>query len=311
MDAIGQLLSCMRTTEYSVFRNAQIKRYPNGSAVVTVFDRNIIRAPGFEAVGVQTPPELSEEAAEASGTPEDEKRKEAANLARSKRRAKAAVYDIAMATDFSIFATFTVSPDKVGDRMDDAEVFRHLQDWLDNNVRRHGLAYVLVPEYHKRGGLHFHALINDALPMKNSGTLVFPGGRPRLCLNPKRAHELIARGAQVVYNIPGWSFGFSTGIKLYGERAAAINYVTKYITKSEKKIGGRWYYSGGELKRPQVETCWLDFGEASWLGECFEITELGAKGVRLELDKEDVYETLEKLRGTARPVRDRDREEMG
>lgn len=304
MDGIALLLNALRVSESCVFCNAQIKRYPDGSAVVTVFDRNIIRAPGFEACGAQERPEA---VAECSSTPEKESGKEAANLARSKRRARAAVYDIAMATDFELFATFTVSPEMVKDRFDDAEVFQHLYDWLDNCVRRRGLCYVLVPEYHKKGGLHFHALINDALPKRDSGTVSLPGGgKPRRPRSAAQRASWLAAGGHPVYNLSAWRLGFSTAIRLYGDRAAAVGYVTKYITKSEKKIGGRWYYSGGELRRPKVETLKLDFDRASWYAPVFEIDELGARGVRLRLEGEDVDETLEELRGVAFPVRDFD-----
>lgn len=302
MDSIVLLLNALRVSEGCVFRNAQIKRYPDGSAVVMVFDRNIIRAPGFEACGSQNRPE---DEPERVSTPDDQERREAANLARSKRRARAAVFDLALATDFSFFATFTVDPLRVRDRLDDEEVFRHLHAWLDNNVRRHGLAYVLVPEYHKKGGLHFHALINDALRVVDSGTVSLPGGgKPKRPRSKAQRDAWLAAGGQPVYNLPGWSFGFTTAIRLYGDRSAAVGYVVKYITKSEKKIGGRWYYSGGELRRPSVSTAWADFNAAAELGRVFDISELNARGVRLELQKEDVENVVEKLCGTAGDLRD-------
>lgn len=308
LDAIAELFAALRVSEYQVFRNAQIKEYPDGRAVVTVFDRNIIRAPGFEAAGGPSEPqELPEAAAAGEDKPEDEERRAAANMARSKRRARAAVYDLALASDFEFFATFTVDPARVRDRLDDEEVFRHLHDWLDNNVRRRGLAYVLVPEYHKKGGLHFHALINGALEVADSGTLSVPGWkRPARPRSEKQRQRWLAAGAAVVYNLPGWSFGFSTAIRLYGDRAAAVGYLVKYITKGEAKIGGRWYYSGGELKRPRVSVTWLDFDRAAALngGEVFTIDELGAAGVRLHIKEDDLVETLDKLRGAAGPVLD-------
>ena len=308
MDSYSRLLAALRVSEYQIMRNAQIKTYPDGHAVVTVFDRNIIRAPGFEAVGGPSdPPELPEAATASEDTPAAEERNTAANMARSKRRARAAVYDLALASDFEYFATFTIDQRRVRDRLDDSEVFRHLHDWLDNNVRRHGLAYVLVPEYHKAGGLHFHALINDALQVTDSGTLSIPGRkRPARPRSEAQRQRWLADGAAVVYNLPGWSFGFSTAIRLYGDRAAAVGYLVKYITKGEAKIGGRWYYSGGELRRPHVSVTWLDFDRAVDLngGEVFTVEELGAAGVRLHIKKEDLHETLDKLLGTAGPVLD-------
>ena len=53
--------------------------------------------------------------------------------------------------------------------------------------------------------------------------------------------------------------------------------------KAERKIGGRWYYSGGNLRRPDVRALDLDFdaayGEA---GSGFEIGSLGVTCCSLE-----------------------------
>lgn len=168
--------------------------------------------------------------------------KAAANKDRARRRAAAAVRDLGLCNDWAWFVTLTLSPERI-DRYDPAEVVRHLNHWLDNNVRRRGLAYVLVPEHHKDGAIHFHGFFNGALEAVPSG------------------HR--DRAGHPVYNLPGWGWGFSTAIALYGERRAAVGYVCKYIGKQGDKIGGRWYYSGGELRRPEIE--WRDEDFATML----------------------------------------------
>lgn len=292
MDALSGLLAALRSCEAGIYRNGQIKRYPDGSAAVLVFDRAIIRERGWEAAAPSgrenEPPEGGED------RPTDEKRA-ADNLARSRRRARSAVFDLARATDFEWFVTLTVSPDKL-DRYDAGEVFRHLHDWLDNNVRRHGLAYVLIPEHHKDGALHFHALFNDALRVVDSGTVSMPGGgKPRRPRSKAQRASWLAAGGQPVYNLPAWGWGFTTAIRLYGDREAAIGYVVKYITKTDAKIGGRWYYSGGELRRPDAAAVNLDFTAAARLGQAFSVEELGCMGVKLLLKGDAVDETLENL----------------
>lgn len=69
----------------------------------------------------------------------------------------------------------------------------------------------------------------------------------------------------MVWNLPGWSLGFTTALELVGDYRRAVSYVCKYIGKQQApdgagvdKPGGRWYYSGGELERPQVELADLD-----------------------------------------------------
>lgn len=289
------MVTGLRFSKYAVHHNAQLKLYPDGSAVLQCFDRALIREHGFEERrkkrGVVPLPDDDGVA--------DRGIRSADNLARSKRRARTAVYDIAMSSDFEWFVTLTLDAAKV-DRYDAGEVFRHLRYWLDNHVRRDGLTYLLVPEHHRDGALHFHALFNDALPVIDSGTISRPG-----CKAPKRPRSKAQRqawldaGGHVVYNLPSWPYGYTTAIRLYGDRDAAVGYVTKYISKSEQKIGGRWYYSGGDLRRPEVVACDVDFECAAALkgASCFTLDELGARGCKLIFRKDDdLFGTLQSLR---------------
>ena len=159
-----------------------------------------------------------------------------------------------MCNAFSYFVTLTLDPSKI-DRYDFPTVSHKLKTWLDNNVRRRGLVYILVPELHKDGAIHFHGFFNDALPAVDSGTLCSVPGKKKPCRprSQNQREEWLAAGAHVVFNLPRWSLGFSTAIELYGEYSAAVGYVCKYIGKGSKKIGGRWYLSGGALQRPVIE----------------------------------------------------------
>lgn len=290
------MISGLSYSKWAVQHNAQLKLYSDGSAVLQCFDRALIRERGFEergkighgAAGEEREDERSDGGERASD-----------NLARSKRRARASVFDIAMSSDFEWFVTLTLDAAKV-DRYDAAEVFRHLRYWLDNRVRRDGLCYLLVPEHHKDGALHFHALFNDSLPVVDSGTVSLPG-----CKAPKRPRSKAQRqawldaGGQVVYNLPSWPYGYTTAIRLYGDRDAAVGYVTKYISKSDAKIGGRWYYCGGDLRRPEVVAFDVDFDRAAAVegASCFSLDELGARGCKLKFRPEDdLSDTLQSLR---------------
>jgi hypothetical protein len=136
------------------------------------------------------------------------------------------------------FVTLTLDPQRIN-RYDPVVVVKKLSYWLDNHVRRDGLAYVLVPELHKDGAIHFHGFFNEALTGRDSGHKD-DAGHP-------------------IYNLPSWGWGFSTAIALYGDIDAAIGYTAKYVTKAPEKIGGRWYYSGGKLERPTVSWCNADW----------------------------------------------------
>lgn len=251
-----------------IMHNCQVKVYRNGDILVSAYSSDILRETGWEQRGnrVRDPP-LS---------------KDCGDVARSKRRAKQALFDLAYNNDFRYFVTLTLDKSKV-DRYDVSEITRKLNHWLDNRVRRNGLAYVLVPERHKDGAIHFHGFFNDALPVQDSGTLSLNGsGKPRKPRSARQRAAWLADGAHVVYNLPGWGLGFSTAIELYGDRQAAVGYVCKYITKADEKIGGRWYYSGGALQRPEVFLTDVDFDQllAEQGVESFPVSALNCSGLK-------------------------------
>lgn len=189
----------------------------------------------------------------------------AEDIERSMRRARAKVRRIALANEFSYFVTLTLDPAKV-DSCDGEAVVKKLNAWASNAVQRHGLRYILVPERHKKGGIHFHGFFNNAFPAVDSGTIRLPWAKkPRKPKSETERAEWLAAGGKVVYNLPGWSLGFTTALELYGDYPAAVAYVCKYIGKDGTKPAGRWYYSGGDLQEPSVE--YFEMGPADLVDE--------------------------------------------
>ena len=238
-----------------ITHNACVKWYPDGSTEITCSRYKLFRERGWE----ETRKRVSSAPAEPSDAGE--------NARRAVRRARSRLRDYARSNEFTHFVTLTLAPDKVPDRHDLNGMVKLMRTWLDNHVRRHGLKYILVPEHHKDGAIHFHGLVNDALPLVDSGTLA-NGGKPRRPRSEKQRAALLSEGWHVVYNMPSWKYGFSTAIELYGEREHAVAYVCKYIGKEMSgsggsrlpaKIGGRWYYSGGALRLPEITAVSLDF----------------------------------------------------
>lgn len=288
--------------ESKVRFNARRVIYPDGAALVMVSDREIFREPGWEQIQrearksadigwlfdylEQDPEELmmvlereGKQIDSGEWEAEQAKRREASQQ-RAMRRARSKLRDLARSNDFKWFVTLTLDQTKV-DRYDIKAITKKLNGWLDNAVRRRGLAYVLVPELHKDGAVHFHGFFNDALEAVDSGTMTGDGGKPKRPRSEAERARWLAAGLRPVFNLPNWSLGFSTAIELYGEKDAAVAYICKYVTKAATatgRIGGRWYYSGGELKTPRVEYFDADFGEAlsreDASGCC--ISELGA-----------------------------------
>lgn len=291
----------IHVTKSDIYHRSRQVHYPDGSMMIQASDRAIFREPGWESVGR---PEH-----DAPGDPwgklraesperhmalmEDEgyemetaayaaavDARKADSLARAQRRARNAVRDLALSNEFRYFVTLTLDQTKI-DRYDIRAITKKLRTWADNAVRRKGLKYILVPELHRDGAVHFHGFFNDALAAVDSGTLS-NGGKPRRPRSEAERARLIEKGWHVVYNLPAWSLGFTTAIELYGEKRQAVAYVLKYISKAAEttgKIGGRWYYSGGELARPRVTYDDIDPDALSELSDSWTgtIEKLGAR----------------------------------
>lgn len=280
--------------------NTRIKAYPNGATQVLCCDREIFGGKGWEDVrgagGVLWADENAAARKQPSRPKEGGAKREPKDVQRSVRRARAQVWDYALCTPFRYFVTLTLDKDKV-DRYDVKTILKKLRVWADNQVRRKGLTYILVPERHKDGAIHFHGFFNDALEVVDSGTMTMAGWKaPRRPRSAAQRREWEAKGAHPVYNLPAWTLGFTTAIELYGTYEAAVSYVCKYIGKdmgggsdgearSAEKIGGRWYYSGGDLRTPEVTYCDSSLRElaAAEGAYCFNIPAAGLSFVQINM----------------------------
>lgn len=256
-----------KSTQAEVFHPTRVKVYPGGGMEILSCSKSIFREAGFEE-SAEKPKPLQREArqGETSGAGSD----------RAARRAAATVRDLALCNDFAWFVTLTLDAARI-DRYDLGAIVKRMTSWLDNRVRRRGLRYVLIPEQHQDGAFHFHGFFND-IPgfFVPSGTWKIPGKdkpvRPRSKAQAAAwAKAGDAAGYHEVFNAPEWEFGFTTSIKLYGSYEAAVAYVCKYIRKQQEtgKLGGRWYYSGGELRRPEIVLSDYTLTELMQSGEVF------------------------------------------
>lgn len=260
----------LRAERDEIYCNCILKEYPSGRREYLVADAPVFRMAGWEAAEGQ--PRQPRPEGRAGGAAED--------MERSRRRARAMIAEYGFANDFTHFVTFTLDGEVI-ERYDITEIMKRLRGWLSNAVQRRGLIYLLVPERHKKGGIHFHGLVNGGLGLVDSGTLKVEGrARPYKPRSDAERRRLVCEGARVVYNVADWPFGFSTAMELYGDYSAAVGYVCKYIGKDAEKIGGRWYYSGGSLSRAERKYRTEFFGEHAEKGEVFEIRRLGCRCVK-------------------------------
>lgn len=241
-------------------KSSIVYRYPNELVDIVHNSCGFMEA-GWEAAGAKPqPPERRSR--------EKGKVAEGENMVRSMRRARAKLRRLALANEFKWFVTLTLDPAKI-DRNDGAAVARALGRWADNMVRRKGLKYVLIPELHEKGGIHFHGFFNDAVETIASGHTDSSG--------------------HAIFNLPEWKLGFTTAIALYGDYPRAVGYVCKYIGKQKERPMGRWYYSGGALQEPtkeyvDIDGAWLDGWE-----DKFEVDTAIGKITVIHTNEEEMY----------------------
>ncbi len=165
------------------------------------------------------------------------------NAWKNLHRAKMNAFDkILCNPDLDTFATFTLSPESVGSRASWQDCYHRLKIWLSDRVQRKGLKYVICPERHKLGGIHFHAIMNSKAlqltPATNAHT-----GKP------------LMHNGKPLYNISDFKFGFTSAEVIetkVNDRENVAKYIFKYMGKQgvEGKIGGRYALIGGELRSP-------------------------------------------------------------
>lgn len=203
------------------YGNAIIKEYPNSNLVnVAVFNRIIVNDFEYKIKHIRDKDVLSADEIKFQA-------EEADRIAR--QRALHKIFDIAMLNDWQYFVTFTFN-DQIQNAYDYQGSIEKVKKWCDNNVQRKGLRYLLVPELHpKSKRVHLH------------GLLYFPVAP---ALNFSGHYD---KSRRPIYNLPLWSFGFSTIVMLDDNTIDRTSrYITKYITKDIGKIAGNYYYAGGK-----------------------------------------------------------------
>ena len=155
------------------------------------------------------------------------------------------IYDIILCNGFEYFVTLTFDPKKVNSK-DPKEVYRKAHATLSNLVQRADVSYILIPELHKSGAIHFHGFVKGNLKLNDSGTVKVNGHKSPIKIETAKHYHITPEECKTVYNLPQWSWGYTTAEKIPAdEYIATSKYVTKYVTKDVQKIFGSAYLSGG------------------------------------------------------------------
>lgn len=228
-----------------VLYNARIKVYPNDILKYTVFNKLIFNPDKAELIN--------------KINKRDDYTKSDNPITRddSLKRAKDKIFDISFINGdlWQYFITLTLDKSKI-DRYDKKEINKKLKTWLNNMVKRYDFNYIIIPEYHKDGAIHFHGLC--------SGN------------NLKLTYVKTYKGRKV-YNLDNWNLGFSTAIVLDDNRTAVSAYITKYVTKDTTKILGNVYYVGGHSIKRDCKAVYQNIDYSEFKGKETKIQNTGIK----------------------------------
>lgn len=148
-------------------------------------------------------------------------------------RTKKNIRRVAYSGKWKYFCTFTFSMLEVGNRYDYSNVSMYMQKFLRLvQSKTENLQYLVVPELHSDGAIHFHGLFSAELPVEYAGVFVKTGA---------------------TYHVKDYVYGFSTAMIVQSD-ARIANYILKYITKdliAVSKCKRRYWWSTSTIEIPE------------------------------------------------------------
>lgn len=204
------------------------------------------------------------------------------NNASSIRRTKTAISDLVQCNDFDYFATFTFNAAKI-DRYDVKKCSAALSVWFKNLQRIHGkFSYLVVPEYHKDGAIHFHAVLKGYT------------GKLERAYSPKTGKPIFRGGRRPQFNSSSWKLGHSQFDPI-GDKDKTSSYIRKYITKDlvSDSNGKKRYWHSDDLKTPLIT-----YNTASY----YENTLPPTMNEQTKVHENDIFEIHEILTPKNEPV---------
>ena len=205
-------------------------------------------------------------------TPEEIEEKRNHSLSTAFSRTKHMIYDYGRSNIWEWFFTLTLNDSSVSDKSDYAECSKKVRKWF-NNLRKicPDVKYLIVPEEHKSGAWHFHALVsnveqleftiarnNQEYRLNEFGDILLDkNGQP--VPNKYFGEELRTDypNGDYIYNISNYNskrYVWSTATKIKDTRKA-VGYIVKYMTKelTNRAFGCKRYFPSRNLDLPESE----------------------------------------------------------
>lgn len=229
-----------------------------------------------------------------------------ANIDRSVRRSKERISDIIASNQFDLWCTFTfnckgcptpcknwipgnhcICPPEQCRRLDPDICKMKITSWLKRmKVKSPDLTYLIVPEFHEKGGLHFHGFI------KASNAQLLKTGK-------KQNNKDILR-------FKSYTMGFNYVIDISQEsdtsHSKIAQYMQKYITKSMPQFHGKKrYFCSQGLDRPKVKVNGVSsYGlqniirgsKPAYINDVYEVQYHAISGYTLESKKQPEFNLI-------------------
>lgn len=208
--------------------NTKIKTYADGSKKVKYTNYDI-------SLGLVTNQKSSR-----VSTEDERERQKYKNLYKSKQELIDLAFHNSMITPWKYFVTFTFDDNRV-DARDYNQVSKSLRKFIDNlSHQNKGIRYIIAPEPHKNGRIHFHGLFANV-----------PHFKLEEARSPKG--KLIYKNGCKIFNITNYKYGYTTCSEIKDQTAVSV-YVSKYISKSLIDLNyKKRYWHSYNLSRPKVE----------------------------------------------------------
>ena len=154
-----------------------------------------------------------------SSTLEELDRYNTINLIRRRQSISDLAHENGCIIPWEYFVTLTFDDQFVEDSYSHEKVTEYLTRWLNNQKHQNpNMRYILVPELHKSGRIHFHGVF-ALVP-----NWILEQGRSA------KTGRLIYKNGSPIYNLKNYKLGFTTVSKVKNLEAVS-HYISKYITK--------------------------------------------------------------------------------
>lgn len=208
--------------------NTVVKRFSDGSIHIRYNSYSNLKGKGSSSLH------------NGSSSSEELERYNSINLIRRRQAISDLAYENGCLVPWQYFVTLTFDDKFIANSYSHEQVTKYLHRWLDNQKHLNpNMRYILVPELHKSGRIHFHGVFSDV---------------PNWILEKarsKKSGRLLRINGSSIYNLVNYKLGFTT-VSTVKNIDAVSHYISKYITKELLNLHNKKnYWHSKNLVKPK------------------------------------------------------------